>query len=533
MSSGGFVEEILRLIDSEGEKLSGNPLFTDWLQNHTIPTGDKFLFTPLAVDFVMGFRDLNRHFIRYPEPQNELELTINSHSLEDETHSKLLLRDWVSLGLDAHFRWAPRDLFWWLTCDETAQSRRIDFEFTSLIYHHTDPLLRFALVESIEVAGQVFFTCTAPLVDTLGPDDSFPYFGRYHLERETGHLQGGDERAFRRVVLTPPQRDQAAALVSRVFVLFDRHFTAWADFARRVYDRSWDDNSAATGRASAVLRSDRPHDVTAALALDHPTAPTDDGRLLQSRCREVVNELWQTPAYRWIRHAWPGDFHRVARHVLLLWVVDSWACADYFQFDTTYPEPISPVERGINRLSALYAAEMRCRYVEWETLRLDDYTGWTLAEALHHYWLDDRVEEMRAVFADLRKLTFRYREPLYRYWIMKCFVRFGDTMVNSLGVALESAGENEDDFVMFAGQPERMHPDLPADPEADAAVADLERAPLTAAGLQTIQQIIAATRDQEMARSAVTWKVINEKRFQHFDARWSDSGRPSLNLSSH
>lgn len=76
-----------------------------------------------------------------------------------------------------------------------------------------------------------------------------------------------------------------------------------------------------------------------------------------------------------------------------------------------------------------------------------------------------------------------------------------------------------------------MHPDLTADPEADAAVPDLEGTPLTATDLRIIQQIITATRDQEIARSVVTWKVISEKRFQHFDARWSDTGRSSLNLA--
>lgn len=92
------MKEIFRLIDAESAKLAENPLFTDWFRNGSIPAGEKFVFLPLALDFIMGFRDLNKYFIRYPEPENAFELAINAHAREDETHSALLLRDWAALG---------------------------------------------------------------------------------------------------------------------------------------------------------------------------------------------------------------------------------------------------------------------------------------------------------------------------------------------------------------------------------------------------------------------------------------------------
>jgi hypothetical protein len=38
----------------------------------------------MTLDLIMGFRDLNKYFIQYPNPTNNLELALNAHSKEDE-----------------------------------------------------------------------------------------------------------------------------------------------------------------------------------------------------------------------------------------------------------------------------------------------------------------------------------------------------------------------------------------------------------------------------------------------------------------
>jgi hypothetical protein len=259
------------------------------------------------------------------------------------------------------------------------------------------------------------------------------------------------------------------------------------------------------------------------MSLDHPGDLHGVARELGDLRRKGYDELWATPFYTWVRHAWPGDFRRMVRYFFMQWVVDNWACADYFHFDTTYTEPATPLERGINRLSVLYASEMKRRYIEWESLELDAFTGFTVRDALKHYWVDERVEENRRVFADLRKLTMKFPKPLHRYWIMKCFVRFGDTLMHSLGVAMNRAREKDESFITFAGQPERLHPTLPPDLDADLAIAELERAPLSATDVEIIRQIIAQTQEQEAARSAVSWLIVQEKRFEKLDRRWASS----------
>lgn len=517
------MNDVFKRIRARSRELAKNPLFTRWLEDDSIATKDKFLFTPMAIDFIMGFRDFNKYFIIYPEPSGPLEEALNAHALEDATHSELLLKDWAALGMDDALGWKPRDLYWWMTSDETIASRRADFELISMAYHNPEPHLRFAIIESMEAAGNVFFTRTVKpaeeLAKSLGTE--LPYYGKYHLDRETGHLQNADERLFFKEKISDEANQRGLLLVDRVFDIFETHFNLWEKHAREVYEKRWDFRASVQGRASAHLRPTSPLDVRACLRLHYPPGLTGVNRELFDYRQQAFDQLWDTPFYTWVRQTWPGEFRRLVRYYFLQWVVDNWACADYFAFDTTYPDPKTPLERGINRLSVLYAAEMNRRYVEWELYQLDEFTDWKASEALHHYWLEPRVEEQREVFADLRKLTFKHKEPLYRYWIMKCFGEFGEALAHSMGVAMKRSNERNEDFVTLAGFPERLHPDLPPDPEADSAIAALEQQPLTEEDVAIIRSIIDATRDQEAARSRISWAIVQEKRYDALDRRFA------------
>ncbi|HJL17467.1 MAG TPA: hypothetical protein RMH99_17490 [Sandaracinaceae bacterium LLY-WYZ-13_1] len=524
------MQAVLKHIRERAEGLARHRLFTEWIERDDVEPRQKLLFMPEAIDFVMGFRDFNEYYVVYPEPADALERALTAHAHEDATHSRLFLEDWRALAIDDLLGWAPRDLYWWMTCEETQESRRLDFELISLVYHEPDPRLRFPIIESMEAAGHVFFQRTVPVVEALAATTGrdYPYFGRYHLERESGHLQNADERAFHEVRLSPAERARALGLVRRVFEIFERHFDRWERLARAIRDGRWDVDPRAQGRASADVRADASADVSRFMSLTHPADATGTVAELKALRQASFDALWDTPFHRWVREAWPGDFGRMVRYFLLQWVVDNWTCADYFVFDTPYAEPLAPVERGINRLSSLYASEMKRRYVEWETLAFDDFTGWTPAEALAHYWLDEGVEKNRRLFADLRKLTFRYPKPLHRYWILKCFVRFGDALMHSLGVAMRRARVADEVFPVFAGSPERLHPDLPPDPEADEAIARLERQPVCPEDERIIRAIVAETHRQEARRSDASWRVVQDGIYEPFDRRWQSRTRSDV-----
>ena len=98
---------------------------------------------------------------------------------------------------------------------------------------------------------------------------------------------------------------------------------------------------------------------------------------------------------------------------------------------------------------------------------------------------------------------------------------FGEALAHSMGVSMKQSREQDENFVTLAGFPERLHPDLPPDPEADAAIAALEQQPLTEQDVAIIREIIQATHDQEAARSRLSWAVVQEKRYESFDRRFS------------
>jgi hypothetical protein len=280
------MKHVVRRIRARVAELSKNPLL-GWLGETAVSPADRLVFLPMSIDFIMGFRDFNRYFITYEKPNDELENALNEHAREDETHSALMLQDWASLGMDERLGWSPRDLYWWMTCDRTQPSRRADFDLTYLAWANPDPMLRFAIIESMEAAGNLFFRRTVPLADALeqATGKRFPYFGKYHFDRETGHLQNGDERLFFRTPLSETQRSRALALVDRVFDVFELHFTAWERHARAVQEGSWSFDASAEGRASATMRADSPSDVSAFMSLDHPLGLTGVARDLADERR--------------------------------------------------------------------------------------------------------------------------------------------------------------------------------------------------------------------------------------------------------
>ena len=399
------MNEVFKRIRIRSRDLAKNPLFSRWLEDDSIATRDKFLFTPMAIDFIMGFPDFNKYFITYPT-RTALEGR-STPTLTRRVALRLLLKDWAALGWTK--RWGePRSLCWWMTSDGPSPAVA-DFE---LIDVSTEPHLRFAIIEAMEAAGNVFFTRTVKpaeeLAKTLG--SPFPYYGKYHLDRETGHLQNADERLFFKEKITDEVRQRGLALVDRVFDIFELHFNLWEQHARAVYEKRWDFRASTQGRALAGIRPTSPLDVRACLRLHYPPGLTGVNRELFDYRQEAFDRLWNTPFYTWVRQALPGEFRRMVRFYFMQWVVDNWACADYFQFDTTYEDPKTPLERGINRLSVLYASEMNRRYVEWSSTNSTTSPNGRrrgapalLARA--------RVEEQREVFADLRKLTFRHKEP--------------------------------------------------------------------------------------------------------------------------
>ena len=226
------METVLSAIARGRAAIDAHPLYA-WMANAEVPLSQRFVFAPLFANFILGFRDLNRWFLRYPQPRDVYEAAINAHTEEDETHSALFLEDWRELGLDAQLGWGVEDtMAWYYTAPETEVFRRYAMRLTRMCVEAPDALVRFGMMEAIETCGHVFFGHTAPLAAELSrrTGAALRYFGPYHLARETGSLIDADD-LFDAAVLTPEQRRRALALVEEVFAMFtvkNDHLLAYA-----------------------------------------------------------------------------------------------------------------------------------------------------------------------------------------------------------------------------------------------------------------------------------------------------------------
>ena len=113
------MQAVLSAIARGRAAIDAHPLYA-WMADPGVPLGRRFVFAPLFANFILGFSDLNRWFLRYPEPRDGYEAAINAHTEEDETHSALFLEDWRELGFDAQLGWGVEDtMAWYYTAPET------------------------------------------------------------------------------------------------------------------------------------------------------------------------------------------------------------------------------------------------------------------------------------------------------------------------------------------------------------------------------------------------------------------------------
>ena len=157
--------------------------------------------------------------LRYPAPASQLQAAINAHTTEDATHSRLYVQDWRALGFDERLGFSAADTLWWLfALPHTRPFRdRLPVLAGIAAADRGDPVLRFVQAEAIEASGNAFFAGVTPVAEQFSTltGVQYRYFGQYHLDRETGHIDNGN--AFDGIVLDAGQRAEALRLFDRVF----------------------------------------------------------------------------------------------------------------------------------------------------------------------------------------------------------------------------------------------------------------------------------------------------------------------------
>ena len=489
------MEAVLSAIARGRAALDAHPLYA-WMASADVPLAQRFVFAPLFANFILGFRDLNRWFLRYPQPRDVYEAAINAHTEEDETHSALFLEDWRELGLDAQLGWGVEDtMAWYYTAPETEVFRRYAMRLTRMCVETPDPLVRFGMMEAIETCGHVFFGHTAPLAAELSrrTGAALRYFGPFHLARETGSLIDADD-LFETVVLTPERRRRALALVEEVFAMFtvkNDHLLAYASAV-----------TAGAAPPQPARNAQRAVAPGASVRPLHAVEHVIDGPMGE-RLAARKAELAAHPFLTWLA-APAADPLTKLRAYLPLWIPDIMGYADLMTYALAYPEPRNAAERALNRHAARLAGHHRLFLADAAALDLDGALGWSAGETLHFLGRSRHTELQRRSLAAFVEIAFRHPSPVVRYWLMEALQASGEAFFRHGSVLARAAERRLGRPLNYLADRHRLaHPALDPDPAADAV--RFARLPVAAAeqqaalaGIDTVFDRLSAQMDQSL-----------------------------------
>jgi len=389
------------------------------------------------VDFTMGFADMNKWFLSYENPTNDLERSINEHTFEDRTHSRLFLENWHALGLDERLGWSTSQTLWWLYhSPQTLPVRRFGWDILRLAVQFPDPLVRFALMESIEICGDVFFRNTARIATQLSRHTGieYRYYGEHHQLRETGHLHT-DESPFFAARLSDTQHAAAQRVAQHIFSGFRRildHLlglcrgeTLGFALANDVLEHSRVAMLPSTGLIRARASASVP-------AVGKTQAPLFD--FLSERRAQLAGH----PFLAWLRDPKIDGIQKL-RGFSPLWAIDIAGYRDFTELALTYPSPGNAEEHAINRWADQLASHGVLYLQDWQALGLDQTLNWTSGEAIGFYFLSEQTEVHRKNLAKITRYAFRDSEPVLRFWLMTAFEAGGDPLFDALAPVIAEA----------------------------------------------------------------------------------------------
>jgi hypothetical protein len=200
------VDQVMKVVDEWRDRIEDHPLHHWLVADDGVQPERKLWFSLYFANFIMYFRELNLYHISYRDDRSldAHRESLSAHADEDMTHSKLFMRDFKTLGWDDLLGWRPSEVLHWLFSSEVnAHLRRRTTAITKLVIEAQDPMVRYAVVESIEACGNALFRHTERVAERYAARTGreLVYWGAFHLARETGHAV--DDDAFDGVVLSP------------------------------------------------------------------------------------------------------------------------------------------------------------------------------------------------------------------------------------------------------------------------------------------------------------------------------------------
>lgn len=218
------MKEILELIASKQRIFAELPFFK-FLRDRSIAPQKRLAFAPCFAPFVMGFGELNRAVFR-EESHDPIQLMINQHSREDDSHWIWFLEDLQKLKFDLSMNFSDALRFLW--GDETHASRHLIYELYRYTYQ-ARPIQKLVIIEAVEATADVFLSATAQAARELQEitHQEYRYFGNLHLAIDTGHsLHLSETQQFiENLELDTEVKQEAIEWVERVFQMFTDFFS--------------------------------------------------------------------------------------------------------------------------------------------------------------------------------------------------------------------------------------------------------------------------------------------------------------------
>lgn len=427
------MRQIWKLLNESRSEIEQHPFFS-WINSSQVPLSARFVFSPVMIDFIMSFADLNKWFLRYEDPQDEFQQNINTHTEEDATHSRFFVENWSHLKLGDTHNWSASKGLWWLFHAEgTAAVRRFGMDILALAASFPDPMVRFPMMEAIEICGDIFFAATAPIAKLMESQEDVEhiYYGQFHRDRETGHLQA-DEGCFVDAELSPEQRQNAELAARTVFTQFSKVLDellsysskALADYRGLQRDTERQYLEALMPPVEERDEAPRPAPGASATRVHADQAP------LLATLEARMDRLRKHPLLGWLRHAPASPVHKL-QGFMPLWGIDIVGYRDFNELLLRYKAPRSRAEAAINDWTRDLATHGALYLQDWKALRLDAVLGWRMIDVISYYFLSEHTEVHRHNMAKVKKLAIRHESPQLRWWLLTALERGHDVLLEA------------------------------------------------------------------------------------------------------
>lgn len=226
------MKEILEVIEKKQKEFSEIPFFT-FLKDRNITPHQRLSFTPVFAPFVMGFGELNRSVWREEPASDPIQVIVNQHTREDDSHWIWFLEDIQKLEFNLSLDFTEALNFLW--SDKTESSRHTIYELYRLTYR-VSGIQKLAAIEAIEAIAELFFTGTTQVVQEIQTrtEQDYRYFGLNHLSADTTHTMHSleTETLIENLQLTTQEREEALKRVESVFSIFTNFFDFLMDYAQ-------------------------------------------------------------------------------------------------------------------------------------------------------------------------------------------------------------------------------------------------------------------------------------------------------------